>query len=157
WDYWVSSVNATLIQRQYCMDRAARRRGYGPNGWGLNAGDSPRGYRVYGGPRLLRAPEGRPPSPPRAIPPPPFHPRASPHPTPAHSRPPAPRARLWGRFGFANAYNVTRSWYDEDVIGIDLGMALLAIENARSGLIWRQMASHPAIERAFAAAGLHVT
>jgi len=31
-------------------------------------------------------------------------------------------ARLWGRYGFGNAFNVDRDWYDPEVIGIDLGM-----------------------------------
>ena len=43
------------------------------------------------------------------------------------------------------------------VIGIDLGMALIAIENYRSGLIWKLMASHPSTGRALTAAGLRKT
>ncbi len=46
---------------------------------------------------------------------------------------------LWGTYGFANAFNIDRNWYDRDVIGIDLGMALLAIENYRSGIVWALM------------------
>jgi len=64
------------------------------------------------------------------------------------------RARIWGRYGFANAFNVDKNWYDPDVIGIDLGMMLLAIENHRTGLLWRLMRSHPATKKALAAAGL---
>ena len=63
------------------------------------------------------------------------------------------RARIWGRYGFANAFNVGKDWYDKDVIGIDLGMMLLAIENHRSGLIWRLMRGHPAVKKGLAAAG----
>ena len=65
--------------------------------------------------------------------------------------------RLWGRYGFGNAFNVDADWYDKDVIGIDLGMALLAIENHRTGLIWRLLDSLPATKRALEAAGLHST
>jgi hypothetical protein len=64
---------------------------------------------------------------------------------------------LWGRYGFADAYNSDRHWCDPDVIGIDLGMALLAVENARTGLIWRLMESHPVTVRAFQTAGLELT
>src|SRR5579872_7270091 len=37
WDYRVSSVEATHINRQYCLDRAGTRKTYAPNVWGLNA------------------------------------------------------------------------------------------------------------------------
>lgn len=62
-------------------------------------------------------------------------------------------ANAWGRYGFANAINPSRNWVAPDVIGIDLGMMLLAIENHRSGLIWRLTASHPATAKALNAAG----
>ncbi|HVK03900.1 MAG TPA: glucoamylase family protein [Armatimonadaceae bacterium] len=64
------------------------------------------------------------------------------------------RDRAWGRYGFGNALNPTKGWYDSDVIGIDLGMMLLCLENARSGLPWKLMASHPLTEKAYRAAGL---
>lgn len=63
------------------------------------------------------------------------------------------RGRLWGRYGFANAFNVDKDWYDPDVLGIDLGMMLLAIENRRSGLIWRLTARHPILQKGITAAG----
>lgn len=61
----------------------------------------------------------------------------------------------WGRYGFANAINPARNWFDTDVIGIDLGMMLLAVENHRTGLLWNLMAAHPATRKALAAAGFH--
>jgi len=65
--------------------------------------------------------------------------------------------KIWGRFGFANAFNVGRDWYDDDVIGIDLGMALINLENHRSGLYWRLMSALPATIKAYGSAGLQVT
>ncbi len=65
------------------------------------------------------------------------------------------RTKAWGRYGFANAINPSRNWFDTDVIGIDLGMMLLAIENHRSGLIWRLTSAHPATAKALTAAGFH--
>ena len=47
--------------------------------------------------------------------------------------------------------------YARDVIGIDLGMALLAIENYRSGTVWRLMNSFYPILPAFRAAGFRST
>ncbi len=63
--------------------------------------------------------------------------------------------QLWGRYGFSNAFNVDKGWYDTDVIGIDLGMLLLATENARTGLVWRLLKSDPVVERGLRAAGFH--
>lgn len=65
------------------------------------------------------------------------------------------RAKAWGKYGFANAINPSRNWYDTDVIGIDLGMMLLAVENHRSGLIWRLTSAAPSTKKALAAAGFH--
>jgi hypothetical protein len=64
------------------------------------------------------------------------------------------RDRLWGLYGFSNAFNVDKDWYDQDVLGIDLGMMLLGIENHRTGLTWRLMRSHPAVKKGLAAAGM---
>ena len=64
---------------------------------------------------------------------------------------------LWGKYGFTNAFNVDRNWHSPDVIGIDLGMALLAIENHRSGLIWKLLSGFDGTARALAAAGFHET
>ncbi len=63
------------------------------------------------------------------------------------------RDQLWGRYGFSNAFNVDKNWYDTDVIGIDLGMMLLAIENARTGQVWRLLRPDPVIVQGLHAAG----
>jgi hypothetical protein len=64
---------------------------------------------------------------------------------------------LWGTYGFANAFNIDRNWYDRDVIGIDLGMALLAIENYRTGIVWTLMDNFYPIVSALRAAGFRST
>jgi hypothetical protein len=150
-DYWVSSTNATLISRSFCMDRMKDRRSYGPDFWSLNASDGPSGYRAYG---ALELEDGTI-SPTGAIASIIFTPELSLAAAEAMHR--EFGSRLWGRYGFGNAYNVDRDWYGAQVIGIDLGMAMLAIENSRTGLIWRLLESHPAAQRAFQAAGLETT
>jgi hypothetical protein len=151
WDYWVSSANATRINRQFCIDNASKRKTYGPQTWGLNASDGPDGYIAYGVP----APEDGTVSPSGAL--------ASILFTPDLSKAAAREMysrfgdRIWGRYGFADSFNVDRGWYDPDVIGIDLGMVLLAIEDYRTGRIWKLLRSHPATVRALEAAGLRKT
>lgn len=61
--------------------------------------------------------------------------------------------KITGRYGLSNALNADKAWYDPDVIGIDLGMALLALENRRSGLIWKLLQEHPFIRAGLRQAG----
>jgi hypothetical protein len=65
------------------------------------------------------------------------------------------RSKLWGRYGFANGINLDKAWIDPDVIGIDLGMMLLALENRRSGLLWRLTRDLPMTQKALRKAGMH--
>jgi hypothetical protein len=46
--------------------------------------------------------------------------------------------RLWGLFGLKDSLNVKcePGWFDNDYVGIDVGIMLIMIENHRSGLIW---------------------
>lgn len=155
WNYWASSVGATRINRLYCIDQSAKIKGYGPNGWGLNASDGPRGYRAYAGPGNTGEKDDGTLSPTGAIASLIFTPDLSLAAADAMYR--AYGSKLWGRYGFGDAFNVGKNWYDPDVIGIDLGIALVAIENHRTGLFWRLMNSHPAAKRAYQASGLSIT
>ena len=151
-DYWVSSTNAMNIHHQYCIDRAAEVQTYAQGFWGLNASDGPDGYAVYG---AIDDSDNGTVSPTGAISSITFVPALA-----------ISSARflydkmgpsLWGKYGFANAFNIDRHWFSRDVIGIDLGMELLSIENYRSALIWRLMDSFHATIQAQRAAGFHLT
>jgi hypothetical protein len=147
-DYWVSCTNAMNIHRQFCMDHAAERQTYAQGFWGLNASDGPDGYAAFG------APEGHEDgtvSPTGALSSITFTPELAFE--AAHTL--YDKDVLWGNYGFVNAFNIDRNWYGLDVIGIDLGMALLAIENYRSGLVWKLMTS--LIAPGLRAAGFHRT
>jgi hypothetical protein len=149
-DWWADSRYEHLANHAFCLRNPGRRKTYAAGFWGLTASDQPNGYgadvpairrnrgtvaptAMIGGmfvvPELSRAA--------------------------ARALWDGQRERLWGRYGFSNAFNLDAGWYDPDVIGIDLGMMLLALENYRSGLIWRLMGGHPAVKRGLAAAGMH--
>ena len=151
WDYWVSSLGATHINRQFCMDNASKRKTYAPDIWGLNANDFPDGYKAFAAP----GEEDGTVSPTGAIASLLFTPKLS----LAAGQAIYTRYgdKLWGRYGFGNAFNVDKDWYGPDVIGIDLGMVLLAIEDYRTGLPWKLLASHPSTRRAWQRAGFHRT
>jgi hypothetical protein len=151
-DYWQNSVNAHLAQAAFCARHADRFAGYRGGIWGLNASDTPDGYGVRE-PKDDRhdgtlCPTG-------AVAGLPIVPELA-----AHSVQEMHRRygdHIWGRYGFANAFNADRNWWGPDVIGIDLGMALVAYEDARTGFVWRLMARSPIIRRGMRRAGFHRT
>ncbi len=53
-----------------------------------------------------------------------------------------------GGYGLVDAFNLDQDYRAEDYVGIDHGPMLLAIENARTGLIWDLFMRHPAARRA---------
>jgi hypothetical protein len=71
----------------------------------------------------------------------------------------APLSKLWGDparggYGFADSFHATNGWVASDVLAIDQGPLLLAIENARTGLLWRVFADHPAVKAGMDRLGL---
>jgi hypothetical protein len=152
YDYWVSSTNAMKMHRKYCSDYAASRQTYAKQYWGLNASDGPFGYTAYGAPD---GPEDGTVSPTGAISSITFTPDAAAAIT--RSLYENLGTVLWGKYGFGNAFNIDHNWYDPEVIGIDLGMVLVAIENYRTGLVWNLMNSHYAVGPALRAAGFRLT
>ena len=44
--------------------------------------------------------------------------------------------QAWCTYGFVNAFNPLKDWYDSDVVAIDTGITLLMAENARTGFVW---------------------
>jgi len=151
-DYWVSSTNAMKIHRQYCADRAGEFQTYAQGFWGLNASDGPAGYHAYG---AIDGLDDGTVSPTGAISSITFVPTLA-----------LSTARLlyanigyalWGNYGFVNAFNIDRNWFAQDVIGVDLGMELLSVENHRSGLVWTLMDSFYSTAPSHRAAGFHLT
>ncbi len=56
-------------------------------------------------------------------------------------------------YGFVDAFNPLKDWYDSDVVGIDTGIILLMAENARSGYIWDIFMQNPEAQRGMQRAG----
>jgi len=53
-----------------------------------------------------------------------------------------------GGYGLVDAFNLDQDYKADDYVGIDQGPLLLAIENARTGLIWRLFMRHSSSQRA---------
>jgi hypothetical protein len=63
------------------------------------------------------------------------------------------RPRLWGPYGFKDAFNPTQQWFAADYLAIDQGPIVLMIENYRTGRIWQVFMQHAAIQRGLERAG----
>ena len=62
--------------------------------------------------------------------------------------------KVYGRYGFADAFNPTSGWVSKDVVGLAAGITLLSAENLRAGSVWRWFMSNPEPERALDIVGL---
>lgn len=64
------------------------------------------------------------------------------------------RAPETGGYGFVDAFNLDQGYVSDDYIGIDQGPLLIAIENARTGLVWRLFMAHDLTRRSMDRLGL---
>jgi hypothetical protein len=62
--------------------------------------------------------------------------------------------KIYGIYGFTDAFNPLTGWIDPDVIGIDLGITLLSAENSRTGNVWKWFMRNSEITRAMNMVGL---
>ena len=148
-NYFQNSTMATDAHRRFCLELGKQFPDYSDDLWGISASDSQDGYVIWGGPPMIGPVDGT------------VVPSA-----PAGSLPflPQPVMRVlrnirdhygkaWTRYGFVNAFNPLKSWYDPDVVGIDSGITMLMAENARSGFVWETFMKNPEAQRGMERAG----
>jgi hypothetical protein len=147
-DYFENSVIATTANRAWCVMESASFKGFGPDCWGLTASDGPKGYGIYGAPHGYC--DGTI-APTAAISSIVFTPKnsikAMKHMYEVYGE------RIWGKYGFTDAFNPSLGWYSEKNIGIDQGPIVLMIENYRTGMVWKYFMRIPNIQRALALCG----
>ena len=150
-DWFENSVVATRAHRAFCLSLSGEFPGYTGTIWGITASDSRKGYVAWGGPPRAGPIDGS------------VVPSAA-----AGSLMFAPDIavpavremrrrfgdRIYGRYGFADAFHPTDGWVNPDVIGIDIGITLLAAENLRTGRVWQWFMKNAAIPRAMSRAGM---
>jgi len=147
-DYYENSVAATYAQRQFTIDVLSREFPlYSANIWGLTASDSEKGYVAWGAPPRDAAIDGS------VVP---CAPGGSLMFTPEIALPALREMqarygdKIYGRYGFADAFNPHTGWVNEDVIGIDVGITLLSAENLRSANVWRWFMKNTEMKNALA-------
>lgn len=53
--------------------------------------------------------------------------------------------KIWGKYGFYDAFCEQNNWYPERYLAIDQGPAVVMIENYRTGLLWNLFMPCPEI------------
>ena len=140
-NYWQQNVNATLINHAYCIANPKKYIGYSDACWGLTSSDNSTGYDAHS----------------------PANDKGVITPTAALSSfPYTPEEsmkalkffyytvgdRLWGEYGFYDAFNLTEGWTADSYLAIDQGPIIIMIENYRSGLLWNLFESAPEVQAA---------
>lgn len=159
--YAQNSFLATIVNRKYCYDNKTNHPTYGENSWGLSATELPNSQYTVQGPyndegvvtlsslftsamfstkTVVEAfrylydtyTDGN-------------------------------RRKLWGKYGFSDGYTIDFSWNDDfndgslwknpDVVGVQQGAVLIAIENARTGLVKNTLTSLSYIQNGLSTLG----
>ncbi|MBY5958666.1 DUF3131 domain-containing protein [Membranicola marinus] len=138
-DYWGQNKNHTFINQAYCIENPKHFIGYSADCWGLTASDEKGGYSAHS----------------------PTNDRGVITPTAALSSfPYTPEEsmqalrhfyyllgdRLWGDYGFYDAFNIGEEWVADSYLAIDQGPIICMIENYRTGLLWELFMSAPEIQ-----------
>ena len=139
-DYWKENVTQSIINYSWCVDNPKHFASYGKDNWGLTASYSVVGYAAH-------APDLRHDlgviSPTAAISSFPY----TPHQSMAAIRYwyDNMRKKLWGKYGFYDAFSEKAAWYPPRYLAIDQGPEPVMIENYRSALLWRLFMSCPEV------------
>jgi len=138
-DYFINNRNQTLINRAYCIANPYHYAGYDSVTWGLTASDDPFGYDAHS----------------------PTNDNGTITPTAAiSSMPYTPEEsiaafknmyhkygkKIWGPFGFKDAFNIGQNWYASSYLAIDEGPIIDMVENYRSQLLWKDFMANPEIQ-----------
>jgi hypothetical protein len=145
-NYWTQNVNHSLINQLYCANNPKRYFGYSDQCWGLTASDGYTGYSAHS----------------------PTNDRGVITPTAALSSivftPEESLAalnhfyyqlgdRLWGEYGFYDAFHPGENWVADSYLAIDQGPIICMMENYRTGLLWELFMSAPEVPQGLDALG----
>ncbi|MFD2286427.1 beta-glucosidase [Pedobacter petrophilus] len=138
-NYWENNVNHTLAIHDYCVANPKKFKGYSENSWGLTASYSVKGYAAHNPQEDFGVI-----SPTAAISSIPY--------TPKESMKVIRHLyedlgdKVWGKYGFYDAFSETDNWYPQRYLGIDQGPMVVMIENYRSGLLWKLFMSNTDVQ-----------
>jgi hypothetical protein len=140
-DYWQENTSQTMINYQWCVENPLHYKGYGADSWGLTSSYSIKGYAGHapGQDRDLGV----------------IAPTAalssfaySPDQSMAAMKHwyTDMKDKLFGPYGFYDAFSETADWYPKRYLAIDQGPIVVMMENYRSGLLWKLFMSCPEVQ-----------
>jgi hypothetical protein len=128
-NYWEQNVNHSKINQAYCASNPKQYIDFSADCWGLTASDNHKGYSAQSPDNDLGVI-----TPTAAISSLPYTPELSMA---------AIRHfyylkgdKLWGNYGFYDAFNATEGWYASSYLAIDQGPIITMIENHRTAMLW---------------------
>ena len=138
-DYWQQNTRHVQINRAHCSANPLGHKGLSATCWGLTASDDPQGYEAHA-PVLDNGTI----APTAALSSMPYAPaevlQTLRHFLSEHG------SRIWGRYGFVDAFCEQRDWYARTYLAIDQGPIVVMMENYRSGLLWKLFMSAPEVQ-----------
>lgn len=139
-NYWEQNTAHAKINHAYCVANPKKHYGYSDECWGLTASDIPNGYTANspGNDNGTIAPTAA---------------LASIPYTPEESMK-AMRYfyyvlgdKLFGEYGFHDAFNLSQRWFAPSYIAIDQGPIVVMIENYRTGLLWENFMKNEDVKK----------
>ncbi|MES2387505.1 MAG: glucoamylase family protein [Bacteroidota bacterium] len=140
-NYWTQGVAHSTINYKYCVANPRNYVGYSPDCWGLTASDNNTGYSAQS----------------------PLNDNGTISPTAAlSSMPYTPEQskaamrffyyklgdRVWGQYGFKDAFNPSAGWVAQSYLAIDQGPIVVMMENYRTQKLWNLFMSSPEAQKA---------
>lgn len=148
-NYFQNSITATMANRDFCISLQPLFPNYSERLWGISASDSVRGYTAWGGPPMQGKIDG-------SIVPcatggsvPFLYPECMLVLRNIRER----YGRAWGNYGYVDAFNPLTDWYDTNVLGIDVGITMIMVENHRTKFVWHTFMKNHEARLAMARAG----
>lgn len=140
-DYWKHNTDHSLIHYRWCVNNPNGYKGYGPDSWGLTSSYSMKGYAGHAPTKdrdlgVI--------SPTAALSSFPYTPKESM--AAMKNWYTNKKDKLFGVYGFYDAFSETENWYLPRYLAIDQGPAVVMMENYRSGLLWNLFMSCPEIK-----------
>jgi hypothetical protein len=137
-DYWTQNVNHSRINHAYSAANPKKFVGYSDDNWGLTASDNHLGYSAHSPTNDLGVI-----TPSAALSSFPYTPEESMK--ALHFFYYKLGDRLWGEYGFYDAFNITEGWTANSYLAIDQGPIIVMIENYRTALLWDLFMSAPEV------------
>ena len=141
-DYFQENKNQALINYQWCVTNPKNFKGYRVESWGLTSSYSITGYSGHA-PSMeedlgVIAPTA-------ALSSFPYTPEQSLAAMTYWYK--NKKDKLWGEYGFYDAFSETANWYLPHYLAIDQGPIVVMMENYRSGLLWNLFMSCPEVKQ----------